>query len=309
MTDLPPSANLRGAVDLSSMLKPPTSDAAAGTSGGGAGVTVPSLVIESTDSSFGELLELSKTVAVIVELHGGTPSASLAKTIRGFDGRFVLATVHAQLNPQLSQAFQVQAAPTVAAVIGGRPVALYEGELPEAEAQQVLEQVSTLATQNGVTGRATATDVEAPEETAEPVEEVLPPHHQEAFDAIDRGDFDEAIKEYTTALAQNPRDQLAVAGLAQVSLLHRLTGLNADEVRSAAASEPTNAVAQLGVADVDMAGGHVEDAFTRLLDLYPALDDEDKNLVRTRLLSLFEIAGVEDPRVVAARRRLTGLLY
>ena len=308
MTDLPPSANLRGAVDLSSMLKPPTPDAP-GAAGGGANVSIPSLVIESSDASFGELLELSKSVAVIVELHGGTPSASLANTVRGFDGRFVLATVHAQLNPQLSQAFQVQAAPTVAAVIGGRPVALYEGELPEAEAQQVLEQVATLATQNGVTGRATATDAEATDEAAEPVEEVLPPHHQEAFDAIDRGDFEEAIKEYTTAIAQNPRDQLAIAGLAQVSLLHRLAGLNADEVRAAAASAPGSVQAQLAVADIDMAGGHVEDAFARLLDLYPTLDTEGKDLVRVRLLSLFEIAGVEDERVIAARRRLTGLLY
>jgi putative thioredoxin len=31
--------------------------------------------------------------------------------------------------------------------------------------------------------------------------------------------------------------------------------------------------------------------------------------VRTRLLDYFEIAGVDDPRVVAARRRLTTLLY
>jgi putative thioredoxin len=31
--------------------------------------------------------------------------------------------------------------------------------------------------------------------------------------------------------------------------------------------------------------------------------------VRTRLLEYFEIAGPDDPRVAAARRRLTALLY
>ena len=317
MSDLPPAANLRGAVDLSSLVKP-QADAAGGSSEAGATISVPSLVIDATDATFGGLLELSKTVAVIVELHAGTPSTALERTILSFGGRFVLARVHAQMNPQLSQAFQVVAAPTVAAVIGGRPVALYEGELPEADAERVFEQVATLAEQNGVTGRATATDAGANGEAdgdpadanaAEPVEEPLPPHHQEAFDAIDRGDFATAIKEYQTAIAQNPRDQLAVAGLAQVSLLDRLSGQNADDIRSAAAADSTNAAAQLAVADLDISGGHLDDAFGRLLTLYPNVDADQKDALRTRLLSYFEIAGPDDPRVVAARRRLTGLLY
>ena len=58
-----------------------------------------------------------------------------------------------------------------------------------------------------------------------------------------------------------------------------------------------------------MSGGHLDDAFDRLLSLFPTLDPDDKNAVRTRLISYFEIAGAEEPRVVAARRRLTALLY
>ena len=34
-----------------------------------------------------------------------------------------------------------------------------------------------------------------------------------------------------------------------------------------------------------------------------------KDAVRTRLLEYFEIGGAEDPRVIAARRRLANLLY
>jgi putative thioredoxin len=67
--------------------------------------------------------------------------------------------------------------------------------------------------------------------------------------------------------------------------------------------------AQLAVADLDVAGGHLDDAFARLLDLFPTLDTGGKNTVRTRILDYFEIAGPEDPRVIAARRRLTALLY
>ena len=46
-----------------------------------------------------------------------------------------------------------------------------------------------------------------------------------------------------------------------------------------------------------------------VLDLFPTLDAAGKNAVRTRLLEFFEIAGADDPRVIVARRRLTGLLY
>ncbi|MCU1583863.1 MAG: co-chaperone YbbN [Microbacteriaceae bacterium] len=307
MTSIPPSAaNLRGAVDLSSLVRPPAA-AGAGPAGQSGPVAVPSLVVEGTDASFTGILDLSQTVPVIVELYVGEPSADLIRVVTGYAGRLVLATVDAAANPQLTQAFRAVAAPTVAAVIGGRPIALYEGELPEDDVKQVLDQVLTLAAQQNVTGTVTPQETEAA--SAEPIEEPLPPHHQEAFDAIAAGDFETAIKEYRTAIAQDPRDQLAVAGLAQVSLLARLDGVSAADIRQAAGSAPADLDAQLAVADLDVSGGHLDDAFGRLLDLFPSLDQAGKDRVRTRLLEYFEIAGTEDPRVTAARRRLTALLY
>lgn len=302
MTNVPSSgANLRGAVDLSSLVRPasPAPGAAAPAAGG--------VVRSSTDSTFSEVLELSSTVPVIVEFFGQGGEASLTQFVPQFGGRLVLVTVDATTNPQLVQAFQVQQVPTVAAVVGGRPVQLFTGILADAELREIMEQVLQLAAQNNVTGSITMPD-EA-DIDAEPVEEPLPPHHQEAYDAISVGDFATAIKEYETAIAQNPRDNLAVAGLAQVSLLARLEAVHADEVRSAAAAAPADADAQLAVADLDVAGGHLDDAFARLLDLFPALDAADKNRVRARILDYFEIAGADDERVGAARRRLTLLLY
>ena len=306
MTSIPPSsrANLRGAVDLSSLVRPPAVPAGAAP---GPAPSVPSLVVESSDASFSAILDLSQTVPVVVELYVGEPSATLIRVVTGYAGRLVLATVDAAANPQLTQAFHAAAAPTVAAVIGGRPIALYEGELPEADVTQVLDQLLTLAAQQNVTGTVELSEPGA--EPAEPVEEPLPPHHQEAYDAIAAGDFETAISEYTTAIVQDPRDQLAVAGLAQVSLLARLGTASAAEIRDAAAADPTDVDAQLAVADLDVSGGHLDDAFDRLLKLFPTLDQPGKDRVRIRLLDFFEIAGVEDPRVVAARRRLTGLMY
>lgn len=323
MTHVPPSGvNLRGAVDLSSLVnRPPApvpgapgTPAAPGAVAGGP-VPVPSLVLDGTDANFGEILELSMTVPVIVDLWAEwcepckqlTPV--LEKLVAEFDGKFVLAKVDVDSNPQLSQAFQAQSIPTVAAVIGGQPVQLFSGAIPEAQVREVFQRVLELAAQHGVTGTAEA--AEAPDQAAapEPVEPELPPHHLAAYEAIERGDYDLAIKEYGTALAKDPRDLLAVAGLAQVRLLARLQGKTIADIRAAAASAPDDLDAQLLVADLDLSGGHVEDAFDRLLTLFPAQDAAGKNTIRERILELFEVVGLDDPRVPPTRARLTALLY
>lgn len=325
---IPPSAaNLRGAVDLSSLVNRANAPAA------GAGVApsapggpaappagapvgaVPSLVFDGTDANFTQFIELSNTLPVIVDLKADWAEASkelsaiLVKVVTEYAGRLLLVGVEAQENPQLAQAFQAQSVPTVAALVGGRPVSLFQGSYPEEEVRAVVEQVLQLAAQNGVTGTVTVDGADPDAAPAEPVEEPLPPHHAEAYDAIANGDYDTAIAEYQTAIAQNPRDDLAVAGLAQVKLLARLDGKTLDDIRTAAASSPDDLDAQLAVADLDLSGGHIEDAFDRLLTLFPKQDADGKTAIRTRLLELFEVVGTDDPRVSAARRRLTMLLY
>lgn len=303
-TTPPPASNLRGAVDLSSLVHHSTGESVGDSA---ATVSVPSLVLDGTDANFTSILELSNTVPVVVQFHAGTPSPGLTNLVREYAGRFLLATVLASANPQLARAFNVVNTPTVAAVVGGRPIALYEGELPDSETRAVFEQLAALAAQNGVTGTVAPQSDDS--QHVEPVEEPLPPHHQEAYEAIAAQDYATAIAEYKMAIAQNPRDELAVAGLAQVSLLQRLEGAEAHAVRDAAAAAPEDVPAQLLVADLDVAGGHLDDAFDRLLTLFPGLDHAGKDLVRARMLDYFEIAGNEDPRVAAARRRLTGLLF
>lgn len=307
-------ASLRGAVDLSGLVNRPEPAAdGAGTSAEASGAA--RLVVDVDDRTFTQLVDLSRTVPVLVDLWASWAeqstrlSATLIKLVREYHGRFVLARVEAERSPQLAQAFQAQEVPTVAAVIGGRPIGLFVGELPEAEIRDAIEQVLAFAAQNGVTGTVSIDEADAGEDAAEPEAAPLPPLHQEAYDAIERGDFQAAIEAYTKALAQNPADHDAKAGLAQVSLLHRLQGKTLDEIRAAAAAAPTDVDAQLDVADADLSGGHVEDAFDRLLTLFPKLDTEGRNRVRERLVEFFEVVGATDARVIKARGRLASLLY
>ncbi|GAA1684169.1 tetratricopeptide repeat protein [Microcella alkalica] len=302
-----PSA-MRGAVDLSGLVSRASAPEAApgrpAPASTGASARAEGIVREADDASFGDVLELSQRVPVIVEFYASSIEPALESIVATYGGRIALVTVDGDRSPQLAQAFQVQQVPAVAAVIGGRRFQLFVGMPAEIEVRQVLDQVLELAHQQGVTGV-----LEQGEAPTEPAEEPLPPLHQEAYDAIARGDYAAAASAYRSAIAQSPRDQEAVAGLAQVNLLLRLEGAVASEIRAAAAANPDDADAQLAVADLDLSGGHVDDAFVRLLDVFPALDADGRTAIRTRLLDYFEIVGADDPRTIAARRRLTALLY
>jgi len=212
----------------------------------------------------------------------------------------LLAKVDIDQSPQIVQAFQVQSMPAVVALIGGRPVPMFNSVVDEEQARGVFAQLLELAAQQGVTGSLDG----AAEEGAEPQ---LPPLHQEAFDAIERGDNAAAIVAYEKALAENPRDEQAAAGLAQVKLLERISGVDLQQARQAAAANPKGLDEQFLVADLDIAGGHVDDAFDRLLDLF--LDTGRDAAVKDRLIELFGLIGQTDPRVIAARTRLTNLLF
>ena len=308
-------ANLRGAVDLSGLVHRDERRAADAARGVGAEGPPPGgVVVETDDQSFGQVLELSRSVPVVVVLWASWSEQStqlvetLERLVQAREGRLLLAAADADRSPQLVQALQARAIPTLVALVGGQPVPLFEGVQPDDVIEQVFDQLLEIAERNGVTGRVPRSD-DAEEPAEEPADEPLPPLHQEAFDAISRGDYAAAASAYRTAIAQDPRDDLAVAGLAQANLLGRLQGKTLDEIRNRAASAPDDLDAQLDVADLDLSGGHIDDAFTRLLDLFPKLDPAGRNAVRERLLELFLVVGADDPRVSAARRRLAMLLY
>jgi putative thioredoxin len=320
VTDALPGAALRGAVDLSALRnRPQPADAARTPSPEATPTAVASLVIDVTDESFPQVLELSRTVPVVIDLWAEwcgpckQLSPILEKVVTELDGRVLLAKVDVDANPQLSQAFRAQSIPMVVALLGGQPVPLFTGAVPEQQVREVFAQLLQLAAQNGVTGTlavAAADDVDGETvDPTEPAEPELPALHAEAFDAIEAGDYARAISAYERALAENPRDVDAQAGLGQVRLLDRVQGLDLQEARAAAAADPIGIEVQFAVADLDLAGGHVEDAFGRLLDLFSILPGDERGAVRERLLELFSLIGDADPRVIRARGRLSSLLF
>lgn len=327
---VPPAAanplNLRGAVDLSSLKQrpaaPPVAPAPGGPAGspaapaaGNGGAEQPGrpLRVDITEANFQELVELSAQVPVVVALWAAYSPGSaelvdvLERIVDSYEGQLVLGAADVEAFPQLAQAFQVQAVPTAVALVKGQPVPLFQGGAEEPQVRTLLDELLKVAAANGVTGRigtgGPGADTEAPP---------LPALHQKAFDAIEAGNFAAAADAYRQALLEMPADADAKAGLAQVELMGRLQSLTAAEteaLRQRAATEPDNLEAQLGVADLDVAGGHVEDGLARLVAFIGRNFGPERETARVRLLELFDVVGTGDPRVAKARQNLARVLF
>ena len=327
----PPSA-LRGAVDLSALKRaaPPAPGAGPGgagtrsASGGAADAATPTggtagLFVTGTDATFQEFVNASLRYPVVVVLWSSRlpESGDFAKVMGGLaasnQGRFQVVSVDVDENPGLLRALQVQQVPVTIALLQGRPLPLFVGPLLPQEVQPVIDELLQVAVQNGITGRVSTGPDDAAavagEESGEEAEPELPPHIAAAFDAIEAGDLEGAATAYEQALAANPADLEAKAGLAQVGLLRRTEGVDPVAARAAASADPTDVASQILAADLDLLGSHVEEAFTRLVDTVRATSGDDRNAAREHLLELFEVVGPGDDRVAAGRRALMSALF
>jgi putative thioredoxin len=94
-----------------------------------------------------------------------------------------------------------------------------------------------------------------------------------------------------------------------VALARRVTGVNPAAALAAAQRTPDDVAAQLLAADVEVISGRAEQGYARLVDLVRRVASDDREPIRRHLISLFSIAGPDDPAVAAARRALASALF
>ncbi|MET8281008.1 tetratricopeptide repeat protein [Micromonospora sp. NPDC005174] len=294
----------RGAVDLSTLRGPAPASTRPGTppQGGpsagapGAPTAGNAAIVDVTEATIqSAVLEQSMALPVIVFFGAaGFPESDdfapvLERLAAESGGTWVLARVDVQENPRIAQMFRVQGVPMVYAVVGGQPIDAFSGVVPEAQLRQWIQAVL----------KAGGVAVAEPED----------PRLDEADDALMSGDLDAAEQAYRKILADAPADAAATAGLAQVGVARRVAGADPATALAAAESAPDDVAAQLLAADIEVLSGLAEQAYARLVGLVRRTAGEDRETVRQHLVSLFSIAGPDDPAVASARRALASALF
>jgi putative thioredoxin len=297
-----------GAIDLSALKQPASRPAPAAAAGAG------SYVVDIDETTFQTVaLEASMSYVVVLGLwssrapQSGAFNDVLGSVVNTYGGQIVLARVDVDANPQIAQALGVQGVPYVAGLVTGQPVPLFQGTVEEAEMRRFFDELVRIAAENGVTGRAPAAGG-APAQD-QPAEEPEDPRFVAAEEAFMASDFDTAVAEYEKLRVQYPADVEVAERLARVKWLSRTKSADLQSARAAAADRPDDLEAQMLVADLDISGGHVEDAFARLLDLVRKTSGDEREAVRERLLELFTVVGIADPVVMTARRALATALF
>ena len=290
MAKLPSQFNR--AFDLSS-LKQPT--------------TIPDgQVIEATERVFVEqLIPLSKKRLVIVVLWTPRSSESIAlvdalnSLSSGSVPPWQLATVNADTEPGIVEALRATGVPTTIALIAGQVAPLFEGLLPVEQLTELLEKVVALAQKQGVSESGTSeesAEIEEPEVTA-------------AYGALAANDLNRAKSEFTKLLARKPNDKDAVAGIANIDLLERITGHDGVEVMTKAEADPANHALQKLAADFQFLSGDIPGAFARLINLIQLTEADERESIRLQVLSLFAMLEPDDPELVKARSALARALF
>jgi putative thioredoxin len=305
-----------GAVDLSGLKRPAPSSAQGSAGGDAAAGGRSSYAVDVSEQNFQTLLESSVTAPVVLVFYSPsrvpestTYADEVAAAVEGYDGRFLAGLVDIDASPAIAQSLQIPQVPLLMVILDGRPATQpIPGVLKRDELDTLLNQLAQGLTAQGITARHQPLAAgPAPDGDAD--SEQVDPRYAAAQQALADDDIDGAVAEYQRLVDANPADIEAAAGLAMAKVLQRTQGVDLNAAREAAAAKPDDIDAQTLVADLDLLGGHVDDAFTRLVDVIRRTAGDDRNRAREHLLGLFTAVGNEDERVLRGRQNLASALF
>ena len=263
---------------------------------------VPALVVQVDANSIRDYLAISDNLPVLVLFvqENDPASQSLLSTVKLLTektaGKILTLVVDAVKSPELAQAFDLKQIPTLLGMLKGQPAPLFAGDQPAEQVQLIIDRVLEVGKENGLTGTV---------KVAEPEPE-LSPTHQQAFAAIEENNYPLARSLYEKALVENPNDQLAEAGLAQIKLLIRLEGKDLPSLVSSLGADTDTVLDRV---DALVATGAASAGFEQLLVLFESTAKDQREPIRLRFVELFLVVGNEDPAVIKARKNLSLLLF
>jgi putative thioredoxin len=247
---------------------------------------------------------VSKSKEQVVVLLCWSPRSAQSKEILDILGKlesadkgaWLLGTVDVDSQPRVAQALQVKAVPIAIAIVAEQLLPLFESVPPIDQVRLVINKLLELASQKGV-GQGPEVLAEIP----------LEPEEQAAYAALEKSDFKAAKIAYESWLKRKPNEKVAVIGLAQVDLMLRVEGLDPELTLKSAKSD--DLTSQLMCADIEIATGNNEAAFTRLLNVIRSFSSDEKEKAKLHLIQLFNLVNPSDPSLLKARNELASLLF
>ncbi len=297
------------AIDLSSLARPaqsaPSQAAGSSANNGTSGVlnvTEANLVPEFIDYS-------ERTPAFLFvwsERAKGSREmlATLAKLAQQDDGAWRLGSISFDTDPQIASALRVTAIPAAVAIIKGQILPIPQLPPEEASLRLMINRILEVAEQQGMTITRGGAQAEVGE-----VAPATDPEEDEAYAAIERGDFESAASAYKRLLTRKPNDALAMQALAQCELMIRTQAIDPKSVMERAESSLDDLTLQKQASDIDIAMGRFEAGFNRLIIFIKNHPGEIRKEAKEHLLALFSVVPPEEPVLLKARRDLASALF
>jgi putative thioredoxin len=313
--------------------QPQPAGPAAALSGAGAGEAA--FIMDGDQATFmRDVIDASRNLPIIVDFWATwcgpckTLTPTLEKVVRSAGGRVRLVKIDVDKNQalvrQLAQlGLPLQSIPTVAAFWQGQIADLFQGALPESEVKRFIEALLKLAggslpSADLVAEAKAAMEQGAAEEAAALFSTVLQqePENPDAWGGLVRAltalDREEEAQQ---ALAQVPAriaEHAEVAG-ARAALALAAEG-RAAQAKLAVylerlARDPADHEARYDLATALNASGQRDAAADALLEIVKRDRAWREDAARLQLLKLFEAWGFDDAATVAARRKLSALLF
>ena len=240
----------------------------------------------------------------------------LEKLAAEYGGKFVLAKINSDENPELAAQFGVRGIPNVKAIRDGRVIDEFTGALPESEVRAFLnrlapspaEQLRMQAAahrQGGELDTALRLLVEASQ--LEPDSE---PVRLDAAEVLtELGRMHEAKQLLDSLSAVTLMDDRPKRLMARVTFaLAGEDGEAEEALRERLAANPADMATRHRLAELLIAAGQHEAGMDELIEMIRRDKSWNDEAARKTLLSVFDMLGT-DPRVGQYRRKLASVLY